>query len=148
MLDCKAIRRCLPYVADEELHAAFGGGEGDADGGGGDENRFALAEGGAVTFGGTAAAFFVEDGFCVREDAAAGKAHDHEEGVDVRQVLADRLVQIVEAGREVFARNQFSLRILDGRIFFLIVRIDIEVDGFLRQFRMEFARFPSRPRRP
>lgn len=89
---CNVLARGSADIACKDLQAFSGRGEGDADGGSGDEDGFALVEGGAVTLGGAAAAFFVEDGLSIGQGAGAGDAHHRKEGVDVREVFRNLVV--------------------------------------------------------
>ena len=93
-----------------------------------------------MALGGAAAAFGVKDGLGIREGAASGEAHHHEEGVDVLQVLRHGPVQVVDAGGEVLAGNDFVLRVLDGGVGGAVLRIDLIVDGILRELCVELAR--------
>ena len=78
--------------------------------------------------------------FVISERTGALDTHHHQERIQSRQILSERLVEIILARREIPATYQLIFSILLLRIMSPVIRINIIIDSILRKLRMQLAR--------
>lgn len=86
--------------------------------------------------------------FIVVEHTVSFKAHDDQEGVEIRKITGKCPVEIVKRSYEIGTRYQRHLPVFYRDIMGTIVGQHGIVDSVLRQLGMQFTRFPVRPVRP